>query len=432
MKKLLFLLFIANMMLFTSCSSSDSNDETQTKEEILQKGIVGSWLSSDDNYIYLLSLKLDGTGTLNIMEYSNNSWSESEQTLLYTLSGDKATIKAVNGDTWSGTVAITGTSMSLTDNDESTILTKYNGNESQINELKKDIEENFLDVTPTDSISQESFFVTESNIRNYVAGLYLYMAKFQLDKLQLECIRTTGKDLDGKTQIISASSNMINQAWKSAYKTISYANTGINGIDKSKYPIYYNEAIVLRDWVYLNIYQLWGKVCIVNPNDIFTVNVYDATTIIPMIEQELKGIDKLNEEDNHFNFAALKALRAEIALHSGKHAEALTLLDNLTCNFDMLYTSEALDYNVPTILNNKISIYSQDRIALMKKEASDDTSTLVTSWQTFGSDNYGYWAMLIRTNQAVTVTGCKSYEVLMPFPISELASNPILTQNPGY
>lgn len=44
----------------------------------------------------------------------------------------------------------------------------------------------------------------------------------------------------------------------------------------------------------------------------------------------------------------------------------------------------------------------------------------------------GYWLMLKRTGNAMSVSGCQDYELLMPIPERELDVNPTLVQNPGY
>jgi len=46
--------------------------------------------------------------------------------------------------------------------------------------------------------------------------------------------------------------------------------------------------------------------------------------------------------------------------------------------------------------------------------------------------SYGYWAALKRLGKAQEVTGCDDHELLMPFSVREISSNPKLRQNPGY
>jgi hypothetical protein len=432
MKKLLFLLLVANMMLFTSCSSSDSDDEPQTKEELLQKEIVGKWLFSDNYEINIVSLNSDGTGILNSLVYSSKTWTVTESTLLYTLSGEKATFKVANGDTWSGNIAITGISMSLTDSDGSTILTKYDGNENQINELKQYIEESYDEYFPTETPTEDNIFNSETQINAYVNNIYLLASKFQLYKLQLESIRTTGKDLDGRSQeSISSTTSYINNAWESAYNVVSQANVGIASLDDSKYHKIRNEIIVLRDWTYLNMLQLWGKVCVTSVTDIFSSTIYDKAEMMPKIEEEIKEIDSMPNTEGHLTDGTLQGLRTEIALELGKNTEAVVQISTCNGSFDCIF-GDNLNLQIPSILENKISIYSVERMELLKKEALGDISNLATAWENLGSNNYGYWAMLVRTNQATTITGCKDFELLMPIPMSEIQRNPNIKQNPGY
>ena len=69
----------------------------------------------------------------------------------------------------------------------------------------------------------------------------------------------------------------------------------------------------------------------------------------------------------------------------------------------------------------------------LKKEAKDtDISSLLNEWLSTIGLEYGYWGTLKRTKTAISTTGCKEYELLLPIPQIELVSCPTLIQNPGY
>ncbi len=87
-------------------------------------------------------------------------------------------------------------------------------------------------------------------------------------------------------------------------------------------------------------------------------------------------------------------------------------------------------FSVVDQLNNRIVIYSADDIRLLKKEADGDTDTLVQ--EKSEGNHYGYWQMLKRIGKAKEVTGCQDYQLLLPIPLAEIATNPQLSQNPGY
>lgn len=69
----------------------------------------------------------------------------------------------------------------------------------------------------------------------------------------------------------------------------------------------------------------------------------------------------------------------------------------------------------------------------MQRKAEEWTGIIKTSAQTgLKIASYGYWAALKRLGKAQEVTGCDDHELLMPFSVREISSNPKLRQNPGY
>ena len=126
----------------------------------------------------------------------------------------------------------------------------------------------------------------------------------------------------------------------------------------------------------------------------------------------------------------VKALRAEIALSLGYNDEAGYLLRDCQSDFSIA-VEESSEPEMYRVFGESLANYTPAKTALLLKEAgmedTADKSALPDEWKTRKQD-WGYWIMLKRTGQA----GCEAYELLMPFPQSEINLLPALTQNPGY
>ncbi|MCC8084989.1 MAG: RagB/SusD family nutrient uptake outer membrane protein, partial [Clostridium sp.] len=130
----------------------------------------------------------------------------------------------------------------------------------------------------------------------------------------------------------------------------------------------------------------------------------------------------------------VKALRAEIALSLGYNDEAGYLLRDCQSDFSIA-VEESSEPEMYRVFGESLANYTPAKTALLLKEAgmedTADKSALPDEWKTRKQD-WGYWIMLKRTGQAQAVAGCEAYELLMPFPQSEINLLPALTQNPGY
>ena len=149
------------------------------------------------------------------------------------------------------------------------------------------------------------------------------------------------------------------------------------------------------------------------------------------------------------------ALAAEVKLLQGKKTEAINLLNQAEWDEfagehteaiyskngqSTIFSLSLLSYSNTGSLFNRFlrkgdfyPIYSYAHINLLKKEAKDtDISSLLNEWLSTIGLEYGYWGTLKRTKTAISTTGCKEYELLLPIPQIELVSCPTLIQNPGY
>lgn len=197
----------------------------------------------------------------------------------------------------------------------------------------------------------------------------------------------------------------------------------------------------MRCMVYYNLSQLWGSVPYITVPA--TSNNYDEILHSPVrspqdlcwgLLNELQDITRLPEGGWRITMETVKALRAEIALSLGYNDEAGYLLRDCQSDFSIA-VEESSEPEMYRVFGESLANYTPAKTALLLKEAgmedTADKSALPDEWKTRKQD-WGYWIMLERTGQAQAVAGCEAYELLMPFPQSEINLLPALTQNPGY
>jgi hypothetical protein len=124
-------------------------------------------------------------------------------------------------------------------------------------------------------------------------------------------------------------------------------------------------------------------------------------------------------------------LKAEIELSLGRKDDAKNTLGGVSNN---VYFGFALPIVGETVGAEQeyLPVYSASHRALYQKEATGNTDGLENEWVSMTDGRYGCWAALKRLGKAQEVTGCYDYELLMPYPYTELRLNSTLKQNPGY
>lgn len=340
-------------------------------------------------------------------------------------------VKLQDEDAWSGALAVTGNSMSVTKGTDVCMFTGFDGN---VESLKAEIEENWLDIEPTDQTDNSSFYLSEENIKIALNTLYLGLREYEYNQLNLESIRIYGVDLNKNSKNITPPLNEVDAVWQVAYTVIIRANTIINGLkdsDLAKYWPYRNEALAIRSLVYYNIANLWGTILYTEESEFTNPSIYTREQAINAVKNTLSSLGSLKNEDFHINEETIKALQGEIALCENDKSAAYSYLGLCTVDFSV-FINEAEEPTMYKLFGEKIPNYTSDIIGLLKKEANGNTTDLVSEWQSFGTHVWGYWLMLKRTGNALSVSGCKDYELLMPIPSRELDLMPPLSQNPGY
>ena len=115
-------------------------------------------------------------------------------------------MKLAVGEVLVAVAGITGNSMSLTDGDSAVMLTRYDGGEEKINELRK-------------------------AVQNAILGIYSNLRSYEYRQLLLEKIRLTGKDFDEHpASVITPYDSHVADVWSAAYLVISNANMVINAL----------------------------------------------------------------------------------------------------------------------------------------------------------------------------------------------------------
>lgn len=457
MKKALLLpiLLIGLLIPFAACNDSDNSNEINP--------LVGYWHIVDNGRIVSLRIEDNGTGEAAIYTYNGNEWNIDNLPLQYTIADGHIAIKAGNDYTLSGKMAITGASLSITDNGNVTMFTGYDGGESIIRNLQMNIENNFAEdggndtegdgnggsgsddttdnddeiiiLPPSSTVPEENLFQTEEGFRSALAATYINIVSFEAAQLNLENIIITGKDMTGVPMNITATMPEIEECWTNAYKAISLCNTIIEHADE-EYGKYADEAKALRCFLYYNIAHLWGKAPFITATGI------DIIASSPVIKQyELFGIvyDEIEKQLPYFensiagnygiDAGALLAIQAEIELSVGNKSVACELLSRCQPNFSLSINDSQKE--LFAIYGDKITLYTPKYVELLTQEAQA-AENLPALWNEKSGSSYGYWAMLKRTGKAQEVSGCKEHELLMPIPENELAFNPNLTQNRGY
>lgn len=441
-------MFIVCAFVLAGCSDSDG-------DVTVEDSLAGNWYSTKDETIYTVEFHKDGTGELAAYTYSSipgvtgyyMGWTAKGVSFQYTLVENLLTVKpAVSGEVLVAVAGITGNSMSLTDGDFAVMLTRYDGSEEKINELKKEYEDNLEELLPDGSHQEENFWQQESYVQSAIFGIYSNLRSYEYKQLLLEKIRLTGKDFDEHpAPAITSYDSHVSDAWSAAYRVISNANVVINALeaidDSYERTAYINEAKVLRCMVYYNLSQLWGNVPYVtvagtsdNYDEILHSPIRSPQDLCWELANVLQDITHLPGGEWRITMETVKALRAEIVLSLGSKEEAGYLLRDCRSDFNIAI-GELSAPEMYRVFGESLANYTPEKTALLLKEAgmeaTADKSALPVEWKARKQD-WGYWIMLKRTGLAQAVTGCETYELLMPLPQSEIDRLPALLQNPGY
>ena len=444
MRKFLHLmLMLVAMLPFAACGGSD--DDGGADDSSVVNNFIGEWYASYENSVYSFSFDKNGNAGLVIYSWENKAWTSIAYKGEYTVNDREYNIAlrtksdAVNTSlVYTGTYIRTGNNISVTVKDNATLMfKKFSGNKDDLADVFKDIEENWLDVTPDNSYEEGSYFDNASNIRSALNGAYLYSADFCRKQLVVENALLTGKTLSGDFFILDADNEDIESLWNAGFKTVNLTNRIINYAPKVEGAERYADvAEALRAFVYYNMAMLWGNVpyaaeCMDEAEDWAKATQVSANEIYNDLLARLVNINILeeNSEDRRYmSNAAVRFLEKEISLSLKKeYALDVPSEDNIFF-FDLQYNPDSyVQWLTTTSL-----VYTRQYATLLNSEAELSASDLIKEWKSNGDFRYGYWAMLKRIGKAKEVANKKDYELLLPIPSKELYSNPNIKQNEGY
>lgn len=196
-----------------------------------------------------------------------------------------------------------------------------------------------LDVFPDSSVSSDSYWRSEDDVKAAVNGLYSRM-RSQISTYQWvywfdarSCIVGSGRTPGGIVQYNAneLSSTMTDTNWNGLYSIISQANSIINNIDKVifsdkvKRDEFLAQAYFFRAWCYYNLVRLWGDVPLVTS----FISSLDDPQLFPerapkknvwtLIEEDINNADNLYKSTsvtsrNRVSRAAILMLKTDIFL----------------------------------------------------------------------------------------------------------------------
>lgn len=425
--KRLFLSLMA-LLAVVACeplSTPSEQQPDQPEQPNSELDIEGYWYMVVENHIYTLDIRT-GQAILVDYYYEDSTWQHDEKSVIYTISETEVVVQIAGQDTWRANIAVTGDVLSISNDDVAYIFIRYDGLEVSLQEVKSEIEDSNIDETPNDSIITDDYFISEGNVSAALCAVYISMIDAVAEQLNLENIRIEKRDLFGGPKSITPNAQEVLTVWEKWYKVASETKVIADNIDRELFYSYYNEAVALKAFAYYNLAMLYGVV--VEYESLDSCVIYNANETLDMVEDMLSSIGEVSDEEYRLSNDDIMALRAEVALYRGARELAASLLTE-DADFELAVDSARYPQYY-TLFGDAITIYSESKIALLKRECEGEDTT--AEWLTLNEERYGYWAMLKRTEIATEVVGCEEFELLMPIPQFDIMRNPQLTQNVGY
>lgn len=315
-----------------------------------------------------------------------------------------------------------GKGSNVTFNDFSSFV-DFNG-DGIINDEDKE----WLEVTPKDSISSESYWLTEDNFQYVVNGMYVAARTVVNNLNNLDLIRLNNDNLNE----INANSSSVDEAWIASYNCCKYGVMIQKATEENNFSFdikpYIAQANALRAFVMYNMATQWGNIPILSRinADAISDNIVSPSTQAEQLKYAFDLLENLEFGKWHGNVyisqAAVNVLKAEIYLTLGKKNEACSALKNIS-NEDVFVFSNELG-------KKDVEVYSKEYIEYLKEEANGIDNS--AKWFANRKNNYGTFAALKRLGKVQSLTGIDSHYNLLPIPLNEIYMNPRLSQNPGY
>lgn len=425
--KRLFLSLMA-LLAVVACeplSTPSEQQPDQPEQPNSELDIEGYWYMVVENHIYTLDIR-KGQAILVDYYYEDSTWQHDEKSVIYTISETEVVVQIAGQESWRANIAVTGDVLSISNDDVAYLFIRYDGLEGSLQEVKSEIEDSNIDETPNDSIITDDYFISEGDVSAALCAVYISMIDAVAEQLNLENIRIEKRDLFEVPKSITPNAQEVLTVWEKWYRVASETKVIIDNIDRELYYSYYNEAVALKAFAYYNLAMLYGVV--VEYESLDRCVIYNANESLDMVEDMLSSIGEVSGEEYRLSNDDIMALRAEVELYRGARELAASLLTE-DADFELAVDSTRYP-QYHTLFGDAITIYSESKIALLKRECEGEDTT--AEWLMLNEERYGYWAMLKRVEIATEVVGCEEFELLMPIPQFEIMRNPQLTQNVGY
>lgn len=291
---------------------------------------------------------------------------------------------------------------------------------------------NETDVIPGGTITEDTFWQTESDVQEVLLSSYLQFQSFITTEKRLVELAINGGD-----ERITPYSPTINNAWIKGYTTISRCNLLIDAVGKmdasldvKKYAIH---AKFLRAITYYMMTQLWGNIPYVqsssteeamNPtvgtqqgiiNDSYYFMKYNIDELVDLFNSNVQAVNPTN----------IRPFMNEIGLY----VDGATF-DNNPSHTDFIMNLDNDQGTYPIV----DATYSD---LIMKEYNKTATAAeLYAIWKN-NMPRYGAWNALkrlgiITPDYVRELDNGMSISLLFPIPIDEIRANPNLKQNEGY
>ena len=210
--------------------------------------------------------------------------------------------------------------------------------------------EGFFSQFPSNSITTDNFYRTETDFDQAVRGcyarlktgisFYVKQLAYKSDECSQVQMGTSNQDLYYFDHFEETSSTgLISDIWNQWYIGVYRCNDVLNhleGKDFAKAEQFKGEALFLRSWFYFNLYRSFGVVplttVVVSPKDALTVPRCTSEQMLERLETDLKeAADCLpksrGDEKARVTKIAAQALLGKVYLTFGKYPEADVVLE---------------------------------------------------------------------------------------------------------
>jgi hypothetical protein len=346
----------------------------------------------------------------------------------------------------------------------------------------------------------EHFFEREENVQRFLAQALATMYSFAQNLYLFDAVYTNsidGEDIypfnlhDVYFHNHTPNTNIINELWRKAYRTVHDLNQTIFQLEKSekdwaeKYVTY---ARAYRAYIYLNMIDLWGDIPLITSpllEDNPIISRTSKNEVLEFVISELEHVyavlpDDASQVGCSKYFAQAVQTRAYLYKKDFNNAfnKAVNIINSgkytLSSNFDAIYAGNStetlfelpndeqpsnLPYRKLIQKGNYMPVCRYAEILLSAAEASYQTGnteraliylnqigarqgveyttsvteeTVLNAWKN-ELQNEGLWFFTLkRFGKATQTLNILEYQLLLPIPEREVTVNPDITQNPGY